>query len=51
MAAFELGNDVDRHAVAGEIGVEDNGSLIVATFCPECAEREFRGEPVADTGG
>jgi hypothetical protein len=38
-------------AGAAYLGEEDDGSLMVATFCPECAEREFRGEPVADTGG
>jgi hypothetical protein len=33
------------------LGEEDDGSLMVATFCPECAEREFGGETAIEAKG
>jgi hypothetical protein len=33
------------------LGEEDDGSLIVATFFPECAEREFDEVPSIPPGG
>jgi hypothetical protein len=32
------------------LGEEDDGSLMVAVFCPECAEREFTRSVTSEGG-
>jgi hypothetical protein len=45
----ECGIESDERALGWRalIGEEDDGSLIVAVFCPGCAEREFGREPAS----
>jgi hypothetical protein len=48
MHSDECGREADSGARGWRayLGEEDDGSLMVGVFCPRCAEREFRDEPV-----
>jgi hypothetical protein len=48
MRCEECGAEADERARGWRalLGEEDDGSLMVALFCPACASREFRERPV-----